>query len=82
MLALGGLVAGLFVWWGPLSEDVRAGGVVVTRTLLQPGAATVMVLAAAAVASVVLLAVLVATGAHYWPLPDPPWEQSLRNLVP
>jgi len=81
VLGLGGLVAALFVWWGPLSGDVREGGKMVARTLLHPGVATVMVLALIAVAAVAVLAIWATVGPSYGPLPDPPWERSLRSLV-
>jgi len=81
VLALAGVVGALFVWWGPLSGDVRAGGRIVTRTLLQPGAATIMVLTLVALSAVGLLAIRGSVGPQYDPLPDPPWERSLRSLV-
>jgi serine/threonine protein kinase len=81
VLGLGGLVAALFVWWGPLSGDVREGGKMVARTLLHPGVATVMVLALIAVAAVAVLAIWATVGPSYGPLPDPPWERPLRSLV-
>ncbi|MEJ7690166.1 MAG: serine/threonine-protein kinase [Nocardioidaceae bacterium] len=81
VLAFAGLVSALFVWWGPLSADVRAGGRIVSQTLLQPGAATIMVLTLVALSAVGLLAIRGSVGPQYVPLPDPPWERSLRNLV-
>lgn len=81
VLAFAGLVSALFVWWGPLSADVRAGGRIVSQTLLQPGAATIMVLSLVALSAVGLLAIRASVGPQYLPLPDPPWERSLRNLV-
>ncbi|MDQ3484279.1 MAG: serine/threonine protein kinase [Actinomycetota bacterium] len=81
VLALGGLVAALFVSWGPLSGDVREGGKIVARTLLHPGAPTMMVLVLVAVAALAVLGVWATVGPSYGPLPEPPWERSLRSLV-
>ena len=81
LLALGGVVAGLFVWWGPASEDVRTGGRQVARTLLQPGVATLMVLTLLALSTLGLFAVRQTVGPTYGPLPEPPWERALRELV-
>jgi hypothetical protein len=80
-LALGALVAALFVWWGPLSADVRSGGRIATGAMLKPGGTTVLVLFVLAALVIGLVTIRLAAGPDYDPLPHPPWEQSLRSLV-
>ncbi len=82
VLAPAGLIAALFVWWGPFSRDVRIGARSVTGTLLRPGAATVTVLLLVGATAIGLIGVHQVSGAVYAPLPHPPWEQPLRDLVP
>ena len=62
-------------------NDVREGGTMVARTLLRPGVATILVLFLFAVAAAALLAIWATIGPSYDPLPEPPWERSLRGLL-
>jgi hypothetical protein len=80
VLAAAALAAGLLVWWGPMSHDVRAGGRQVTGFLLQPGAATWLVIALVWASAGLCLIAFLDGGAVYGPLPEPPWHDALRGL--
>ena len=80
-LALAGLVAALFVWWGPLSRDVRAGGRRIAARLLRRGPGRVLVPVALACLVAALLLLRVTVGPAYAPLPEPPWEERLSGWV-
>ncbi len=82
VLAVGSVVAGAFVSWGPFSCDVRAGSRVVSSALLRPGLTSLLVLLAIVAAAAAVLLVRQVAGPVYAPFPSPPWQHSLRQLVP
>jgi hypothetical protein len=80
-LAAGGLVAGLLVWVGPTSRPVRGGGRRLSEYLLVPGAATFLIVLCVYVAVLLVLLMFEVVGPNYSPLPSPPWDESLRDLL-
>jgi hypothetical protein len=80
-LACAGVVVAVLLWCGPMSRAVRAGGRRVTGALLRPSASTYLVVLCVYAAALMMLLAVEVVGPAYSPLPPPPWEGPLRDLL-